>query len=91
MRCYDFHRQKPLGEYIVDFYCNELMLAIEVGGYAEPMAAFIEKNSQKEAALKTIGVHILYIHDADIFHEMHNVLLKIEAYIDCFEKGETHP
>ena len=29
---YDFHRQKPLGEYIVDFFCNELMLAIEIDG-----------------------------------------------------------
>ena len=29
---YDFHRQKPLDEYIVDFFCNELMLAIEIDG-----------------------------------------------------------
>jgi very-short-patch-repair endonuclease len=26
---YDFHRQKPIGNYIVDFFCQELMLAIE--------------------------------------------------------------
>lgn len=32
MKGYDFHRQKPLGNYIVDFYCNELMLAIEIDG-----------------------------------------------------------
>jgi len=25
---YDFHRQKPIDEYIVDFFCNELMLAV---------------------------------------------------------------
>jgi len=29
---YDFHRQKPLDKYIVDFYCPELMLAIEIDG-----------------------------------------------------------
>ena len=27
-----FHRQVPLKEYIVDFYCHELMLAIEIDG-----------------------------------------------------------
>lgn len=27
-----FHRQVPLLDYIVDFYCHELMLAIEVDG-----------------------------------------------------------
>lgn len=30
MRGYDFHRQKPIDNYIVDFFCNELMLAIEI-------------------------------------------------------------
>jgi very-short-patch-repair endonuclease len=29
---YDFHRQKPIGDYIVDFYCSELLLAIEIDG-----------------------------------------------------------
>jgi very-short-patch-repair endonuclease len=29
---YDFHRQKPLGEYIVDFYCPKLKLVIEIDG-----------------------------------------------------------
>jgi very-short-patch-repair endonuclease len=34
MRGYDFHRQKPLDHYIVDFFCNELMLAIEIDGHS---------------------------------------------------------
>jgi very-short-patch-repair endonuclease len=29
---YDFHWQKPLLNYIVDFYCNELNLVIEIDG-----------------------------------------------------------
>ena len=29
---YDFHRQKPLLDYIVDFYCSELELVIEIDG-----------------------------------------------------------
>ena len=32
MRGYDFHRQKPMDNYIVDFFCSELMLAIEIDG-----------------------------------------------------------
>jgi very-short-patch-repair endonuclease len=30
---FDFNRQKPVGKYIVDFYCSRLKLAIEVDGY----------------------------------------------------------
>jgi len=40
MKGFDFHRQKPIGNYIVDFFCNELMLAIELDG---------ESNFGKEA------------------------------------------
>jgi len=29
---YDFDRQKPIDDFIVDFFCNELMLAIEIDG-----------------------------------------------------------
>ena len=29
---YDFDRQKPVDNFIVDFFCNELMLAIEIDG-----------------------------------------------------------
>src|SRR5699024_5241929 len=29
---YDFHRQKPIGNYIVDFYCPDILLAIEIDG-----------------------------------------------------------
>lgn len=28
----DFHRQKPIDEYIVDLYCPDLLLAVEVDG-----------------------------------------------------------
>ena len=33
MRGYTFNRQRPVGNYIVDFVCKELLLAIEVDGY----------------------------------------------------------
>jgi very-short-patch-repair endonuclease len=29
---YDFDRQRPIGNFIVDFYCKELALAIEIDG-----------------------------------------------------------
>ena len=30
---YEFHRQVPIDEFIIDFYCHELLLAIEIDGY----------------------------------------------------------
>ena len=32
MMGYDFDRQRPIGNYIVDFFCKDLQLALEVDG-----------------------------------------------------------
>jgi very-short-patch-repair endonuclease len=39
MRGYDFDRQRPIDEYIVDFYCKDLMLAIEIDGASHDHAS----------------------------------------------------
>jgi very-short-patch-repair endonuclease len=41
---YDFHRQKPLLNYIPDFYCYELNLVIELGGYSHQFEVVVEKD-----------------------------------------------
>jgi Protein of unknown function (DUF559) len=35
MRGYDFDRQRPIDRYIVDFYCKDLKLAIEINGSSQ--------------------------------------------------------
>jgi len=41
---YDFHRQKPLLNYIVDFYCYELNLVIELDGYSHNFEEIVTKD-----------------------------------------------
>jgi len=45
MEGYDFHRQKPVGNYILDFFCDKLMLAIEIDGVVETIRAWIIEHS----------------------------------------------
>jgi very-short-patch-repair endonuclease len=42
---FDFHRQKPLFYYIVDFYCHELNLAIEIDGSVHNLSEIKLKDS----------------------------------------------
>lgn len=44
----DFHRQKPLGNYIADFYCPEARLVIEVDGRSHLREDTISKDRKKE-------------------------------------------
>ena len=77
MHGYDFHRQKPIDEYIVDFFCNKLRLAIEVDGHSHRILEVWEKDVAKEKRLNELGIHVLRFSDDQVLHDMENVLLVI--------------
>jgi len=86
---YDFHRQKPIDNYILDFFCNELMLGIEVDGYSHELLKVFNKDIKKTAEMKKHGITILRFSDYQVLHDMENVLRAIEYFIFEFEK-EKH-
>ena len=81
---YDFHRQKPLLNYIVDFYCSELV--IELDGYSHQFEEVVIKDELKEVELKKCGLTILRFDDAEVMNDMDNVLRTIEQYIFEYKK-----
>lgn len=83
---YKFLRQKPIGNYIVDFFCNKLKLAIELDGYTHQFDDVIVKDEKKELYLNSIGITVLRFNDNDVINDMNNVLRGIESYILVFEK-----
>ena len=82
MRGYDFHRQKPIKNYIVDFFCNELMLAIEIDGYTHHFEQVFEKDEKRQKELEFLGIKFLRFDDAEVIQDILNVLRGIEAWID---------
>lgn len=86
---YDFHRQKPLLNYIVDFYCSELELVIELDGYSHQFEEVVIKDELKEAELKKYGLTILRFDDAEVMKDMNNVLRTIEQYIVEYKKNSA--
>ena len=86
---YDFHRQKPLDNYIVDFFSHELMLAIELDGYSHLFDEVYQKDKLKKDTLNKLGVVVLHFWDEEIFNDTDNVFRVINNYI--FEYEELHP
>jgi len=79
MNNYDFHRQKPIDEYIVDFFCSELMLAIEIDGRSHDGKYKYDKKRQK--IIESYGVYFLRFSDEAIKKRMNAVLEKIQLWI----------
>ena len=80
MKGYDFNRQKPIDNYIVDFFCNELMLAIEIDGESHYGKEIYDERRQKR--LESLGVRFLRFDDNEVFYNCEGVLKAIEQWID---------
>lgn len=79
MMGYDFDRQKPLREYIVDFYCKELSLAIEIDGDTHFFR--YDYDEQRQSELEKEGIQFLRFDDHEVKKNMSNVLRVIEDFI----------
>lgn len=87
MRGYDFHRQKPVSDYIVDFYCNELFLAIEIdGGYRLNQA---HEDLERQRRIESLGVHFLRFTSDEVEQNLDVVVAAIDAWIGRQERRAT--
>lgn len=91
MHGYDFHRQKPIDEYIVDFFCNKLQLAIEVDGYFQEIQEVWEKDVKKTKRLNELNINVLRFSDFQVMKDIEKGLLAIEEYIKKFEENGFTP
>jgi very-short-patch-repair endonuclease len=73
-----FTRQKPLDEYIVDFYCAELMLAIEIDG--DDHAEQIDYDNRRTSRLNQLGIEVIRYTNRDVLSNLDGV------YSDLHEK-----
>ena len=83
---YDFDRQRPIDNYIVDFYCKELMMAIEIDGDSHQDPEIAAKDIKRQQKLESLGVMVLRIDDLDVKEDMDKVIEIIENCILPIEK-----
>jgi len=74
---YQFFRQKPIGNYIVDFYCKDANLAIEIDGGQHYENENIEADKRKDKFLENLGLRIIRFTNLDILKNINSVVEKI--------------
>ncbi len=80
---YKFTRQKPIDEYIVDFYCQELQLIIEIDGIKHNDKAEYDKERQNK--LESIGLTVKRILDEDVRNDLDSVIRMLLNWIEEIE------
>jgi very-short-patch-repair endonuclease len=86
MQGYDFHRQKPIGNYIADFFCNKLRLVIEIDGSTHDFDEVQQKDRNKQDFLNKLGITVLRFTNKEVMSSVFQVVQTIEDYIGEFEK-----
>jgi very-short-patch-repair endonuclease len=82
-----FRRQHVIGGYIVDFYCPDALLAIEVdGGIHEARATY---DRARDAALAALGIAVLRFDVGHVNHDLATVLRRIADF--CTRRAPLPP
>lgn len=74
-----FRRQHPIDSYILDFYCPELRLAIEIDGDVHALPDQIVKDALREQHLRTQEITVFRVTNNEVRTNLNGALEKILA------------
>lgn len=87
----EFHRQVPLDEFVVDFFCHEILLAIEIDGNTHDYK--FDYDNYRQIVLEKYGVTVVRFLDIDVKKNMNDVMRSLEIVISDLKVklGQTSP
>ena len=79
---YDFDRQRPIDQFIVDFYCKALKLAIEIDGSIHDTELAQKYDQERQIKLESLGIDFLRFRNQEVQAHIDQVLASIRKYIN---------
>ncbi len=78
-----FHRQKTIGNCIVDFYCPTAQLVVEIDGgqHYRPEGKLLD--AKRDAYLKSLGLFVLRFSNLDVLRNIDGVMTTIVHHIEA--------
>ena len=83
---YKFRRQHPIHQFIVDFYCHELKLIIEIDGKYHDSEEQKELDAKRSELLKFQGLSEIRFTNEDVINNISKVLKMLEEKINSFPR-----
>jgi very-short-patch-repair endonuclease len=72
-----FRRQYSVGPYVLDFYCSELRLGIELDGDSHFQPGALEYDQKRDQFVATFGIRILHFLNTDVYENIDGILESI--------------
>ena len=84
---YDFDRQRAIGNFIVDFYCKDVQLAIEIDGITHEEEKAKWKDATRQKQLEEAGIQFLRFDALLVVNKVQAVVREIGRWLEEYEKG----
>lgn len=78
---FKFRRQHPISKYIVDFYCHEAKLVIEVDGGIHFIDDNVEYDKLRTLQLEAFGLKVIRFRNEEVLKNMSEVLAEIRKHL----------
>ena len=79
---FKFRRQHGVGPYILDFYCPEAKLAIEIDGSSHDSEEARKNDERRQAFIEEFEIRFLRFSDTELFENMNRVIEKIKEELN---------
>ena len=89
LKGYQFRRQRPILNYIVDFMCMELKLIIEIDGITHQWEETIKNDEIRQKALESVGFTLLRFRDEEVLNNIQAVFNYLEDWIENKLNGSS--
>ena len=84
-----FRRQFSVASYVIDFYCPELKLAIEVDGATHITDEEIKYDKRRQSDMELLKIKFLRFTNPEIYENLHNVLETTKSKIEELKDKQT--
>jgi len=79
---YRFRSQHPIGKFIVDFYCHEALLVIEIDGSIHQNSIVAERDEGRELEITKLGIKVVRFTNDEIVNNLDKVAVTISRILD---------
>lgn len=84
-----FYRQRPIGDYIVDFYCASKNLVIELDGSGHYTAEQKLKDAERTEFLERVGLRVMRISNNDVYSNFEGICEAIDRVVNGLNTIES--
>ena len=88
---FKFRRQQGIGPYIIDFYCPEIKLVVEIDGLTHAEEEVLENDQLRQKYLENLGLIVKRYSTEDVFNNLGQILDDLYELCVRLRSANTSP